>query len=104
MSRSKKVNITKMVIQRINNSNGSSMIYHLNSGSYSVRVEAFGSVNCKKILNSAPLWGNDSSELYLFSLVRKCDSRNHSLGVLQYFKREKRQNEYKAQSRNKKRL
>lgn len=82
MSRSKKVNITKMVIQRINNSNGSSMIYYLNSGSYSVRVETFGSVNCKKILNSAPLWGNDSSELYLFSLVRKSDSRNHSLGEL----------------------
>lgn len=76
------VNITKTVIQRVDNDNGSSMIYYLNSGSYRVRAEAFGSVNCKKVLNSAPLWGNDSSELYLFSLVRKSVSRNHSLGVL----------------------
>ena len=76
------VNITKTVIQRVDNDNGSSMIYYLNSGSYRVRVEAFESTNYKKVLNSAPLWGNDRSELYLFSLVRKSNSRNHSLGVL----------------------
>lgn len=77
-----------MVIQKINNNNGSSDLLS-NKWIYRVRVEAFGSTNYRKVLNSAPLWGNDRSELYLFSLVRKSNSRNHSLGYYNIFQRRK---------------